>query len=119
MEKNDGFAREDAAREAIDASNGRSERYAVVICEGGIVQHTEEPEGIEIVHLDYDDLDHNDLDLRSMAGFERCSSCSCAKALHREGRCVLREASCSGWEPTGLLVDDRPITDLEGYEPDE
>ncbi len=119
MEKNDGSAREDAAQESRDILNVRNERYAVVICEGGMVRHTEEPEGVELVYLDYDDLSHNDLDLRSMAGFERCTGCSHAKELHREGRCVPREAACSGWRPTGFLVDDRPMTDLEGYEPGE
>ena len=96
--------------------NGDERRYVVVICEGGMISHTEEPEGVELVHLDYDDLEYNDPDLRSMAGFERCASCSYAKDLHRDGRCVLRDAACSGWEPTGFLVDDRPMTDLEGYE---
>lgn len=93
-------------------------RYVVVIREGGMIRHAEEPEGVELVHLDYDDLEHNDPDLRSMAGFERCASCSHARDLHRGGRCVLRDAGCSGWEPTGLLVDDRPMKDLEGYETD-
>lgn len=92
-------------------------RYVVVICEGGMISHTEEPEDVELVHLDYDDLEYNEPDLKSMAGFERCASCSYAKDLHRGGRCVLLEAACSGWEPTGLLVDDRPMTDLEGYDP--
>ncbi len=91
-------------------------RYVVVICEGGMISHTEEPEGVEFVHLDYDDLEYNDPDLESMAGFERCASCSYAKDLHRGGRCVLRDAACSGWEPTGFLIDDRPMTDLDGYE---
>ena len=81
-----------------------------------MISHIEEPEGVELVHLDYDDLEYNDPDLRGMAGFERCASCTYAKDLHRSGRCVLREAACSGWEPTGFLVDDRPMTDLEGYE---
>lgn len=98
--------------------NEKERRYVVVICEGGMVQHTEEPEDVELVHLDYDDLEYNDPDLQSMAGFERCASCSHAKDLHRGGRCILREAACSGWEPTGLLIDDRPMTDLEGYNPD-
>lgn len=96
--------------------NGDERHYVVVICEGGMISHTEEPEGVELVHLDYDDLEHNDPNLHSMAGFERCASCSYAKDLHRDGRCVLREAACSGWEPTGFLIDDRPMTDLEGYE---
>ena len=91
-------------------------RYVVVICEGGMISHIEEPEGVELVHLDYDDLEYNDPDLRSMAGFERCASCSYAKDLHRDGRCVLQEAACSGWEPTGFLIDDRSMMDLEGYE---
>ena len=91
-------------------------RYVVVICEGGMISHTEEPEGVELVHLDYDDLEYNDPNLHSMAGFERCASCSYAKDLHRDGRCVLRETACTGWEPTGFLVDGRPMTDLEGYE---
>lgn len=97
--------------------NEQKRRYVVVICEGGMVQHTEEPEGVEIVHLDYDDLEYNDPNLESMAGFERCASCSYAKDLHRDGHCVLLEAACSGWKPTGFLIDDRPMIDLEGYEP--
>ncbi|MGB3635853.1 MAG: hypothetical protein WA982_17585 [Rubrobacteraceae bacterium] len=91
-------------------------RYVVVICEGGMISHTEEPEGVELVHLDYDDLEYNDPNLRSMAGFERCASCSYAKDLHRGGCCVLRDVACSGWESTSFLIDDRPMTDLEGYE---
>ncbi|CAN5625757.1 hypothetical protein BH24ACT20_BH24ACT20_00340 [soil metagenome] len=90
--------------------------YVVVICEGGMISHTEEPESVELVHLDYDDLEYNDPDLQSMAGFERCASCSYAKDLHRGGRCVLREAACYGWKPTGFLVDDRSMKDLEGYD---
>lgn len=98
--------------------NDEKRRYVVVICEGGMISHTEEPGGVELVHLDYDDLEYNDPDLKSMAGFERCASCSYAKDLHRSGRCVLLDAECAGWEPTGFLLDDRPMTDLEGYEPD-
>lgn len=98
--------------------DGVKKRYVVVICEGGMVQYTEEPEEVELVYVDYDDLEHNDPDLKSMAGFERCANCSCAKDLHRDGWCVLEGAACSGWEPTGVLIDDRPMTDLEGYEPD-
>ena len=93
-------------------------RYLVVISEGGMVQKVEEPEGVELVYVDYEDLEYNDPDLRSMAGFERCASCSYARDLHREGRCVLGGAACSGWAPTGVLIDGRPMTDLGGYEPD-
>lgn len=96
--------------------NEEKRRYVVVICEGGMISHTEEPEDVELIHLDYDDLEYNDPTLESMAGFERCASCSYAKDLHRGGRCILLEATCSGWEPTGYLVDDRPMTDLEGYD---
>ena len=97
--------------------DGMRKRYVVVICEDGMVQHTEEPEGVRLVYVDYDDLEYNDPDLRSMAGFERCATCTYAKDLHREERCVLEGAECSGWEPTGVLIDDRPMADLEGYEP--
>lgn len=51
-----------------------------------MISHTEEPEGVELVHLDHDDLEYNDPTLESMAGFERCASCSYAKDLHRSGR---------------------------------
>lgn len=96
--------------------NEEKRHYVVVICEGGMISHTEQPAGVELVHLDYDDLEYNDPNLESMAGFERCANCSHAKDLHRDGRCVLLDAACSGWEPTGFLVDDRPMTDLEGYD---
>ena len=99
--------------------DGSQKRYLVVISEGGMVQKVEEPEGIEFVYIDYEDLEYNDPDMRGMAGFERCASCSHARDLHREDRCVLEGAACSGWEPTGVLIDGRSMTDLEGYESEE
>lgn len=80
--------------------------YAVVeMAEGGRVDRTQAPEGIELLIVDHDVylepmLHYTRADLEP---YERCGSCGDVRMLHRdEGeRSIMEGSGCAGFKPTG------------------
>ena len=94
-------------------------RYAVVqMAEGGRVDRTQAPEGVEILVVDHDEYlePTPDRTRRDLEPYERCGSCGDVRMLHRGSRerSVMQGSGCGGFEPTGETPGDDALDEREG-----
>lgn len=93
--------------------------YVVVeMAEGGRVDRTQVPEGVELLIVDHDEylLGPGDRTRRDLEPYERCASCADVRMLHRgpRERSVVRGSGCEGFSPTGETPGGDPLGEIEG-----